>query len=348
MHIGTMTGRPVTASRRAWLWRGIGLLISVVAVAIVFSTVDVVATWDVLSAADLVVLTAALVVLALQISVRGLRWRILLPPRPDGSPIPVARTIPPMLVGYLGNAILPARLGEPIRALLVARRERIDALVAFGATILERGIDTVTLALIGFAAALTLGAEWWIVAVSAIVSLVGLVALGLLVAVGLTRLADIAAAVLERIGQAERTQRLQGWARSFATGVDRGRNLRRLGKALGLSVFAWTLDALIFYIVALSLGIELGYAGAMLIGAVSVLATAIPAAPGSIGTFELAATATAVALGVPRPEALALAVLVHLVTVLPVAIAGAVSLIAMGTGLGRLAEEAEHVEHALA
>jgi len=74
------------------------------------------------------------------------------------------------------------------------------------------------------------------------------------------------------------------------------------------------------------------------------LATAVPAAPGYVGTFELAATATAVALGVPRAEALAMAILVHVITLIPIAVAGAVVLIASGSRLGSLAEEAETLE----
>jgi hypothetical protein len=330
--------------RRTWLWRFGGLAISLVALAVVAGSVNLAEAWTVLSQASPSYLVAVFGVLMIQFVVRGWRWRTILPSRPNGQPVPVLRTIPPMLVGYLGNAVLPARLGEPIRAFLVARREQLDALQSFGATMLERLVDTITLALIGFGAAVMLGAAWWIVALGAVVGFGGLVVLGLLVAVGSARLADIAAALLVRLGMATRTERLLGWARSFAVGVDRGRDVPRLLKVLGACVVAWALDGLIFYLVARSLDIELGYPGAILIGAVSVLATAVPAAPGYVGTFELAATTAAVALGVPRAEALAMAILVHVITLIPVALAGAAILVISGTRLGRLAEEAEGFE----
>lgn len=336
------------AARRTWLWRLAGLAVSVVAILIVVGSVDVAEAWEVVSGANLAILIVALGVVATQITVRGWRWRVVLPARPDGRPVPVRRTLPPLLVGYLGNAVLPARLGEPIRAALIARREGLGSMEAFGSTMLERLIDVVTLALIGFVAAVALGAEWWIIVVAGSVALGGLVAFGILVLVGVTRLADIGAAILDRIGLGARTGRLTAWARSFASGVDRGRDLPRLALAIAISLAAWALDALIFYLVALALGIEVAYPGAVLIGAVAVLATAIPAAPGYVGTFELAATATAVALGVPRAEALALAVLVHVVTVLPVALAGALAVILIGTRLGRLAEDAREGAHGTA
>jgi uncharacterized membrane protein YbhN (UPF0104 family) len=55
----------------------------------------------------------------------------------------------------------------------------------------------------------------------------------------------------------------------------------------------------------------------------------IPAAPGYVGTYELAASATAVALGVDPVSALAVAILAHALTLLPMAGAGAVALLAI-------------------
>jgi uncharacterized membrane protein YbhN (UPF0104 family) len=74
----------------------------------------------------------------------------------------------------------------------------------------------------------------------------------------------------------------------------------------------------------------------MLVSAITVLGTAIPSAPGYVGTFELAASATARSLGVPPEEALAFALLVHALTVLPLAIGGAASLAWIGVRFGDL------------
>jgi hypothetical protein len=85
-------------------------------------------------------------------------------------------------------------------------------------------------------------------------------------------------------------------------------------------------------------------AAALLIIGVGALGTSIPSAPGSIGTFELAASAAARAVGLAAPAALSLAIVVHAITLLPVALAGAAAMLAMGLGslteLGRAAKEA--------
>ena len=330
-----------TSAMRRWGGRLAGLAISLIAIVIVVSTVDVGETLDILSRTDATYIVLALAAIAAQVVVRGWRWQVLLPPRPDGSPVPVRRTFSPMLIGYLANNILPARLGEAVRSFLVARREDLVPLQAFGATMLERLVDVVVLALIGLIAALLLGAAWWIVAIGLVVGLGGVLVLALLVLLGFSRLVDVGDWLLERLHLAARLHRALEWARSFAAGVDRGRNVSRLLGAAALSVVAWVLDASIFYFVGRALGIELLLSEAVLIGAVAVLATAIPAAPGYVGTFELAATATAVALGIPREEALALAVLVHLVTIIPVALAGAAALLLAGANVNALAAQTE-------
>jgi glycosyltransferase 2 family protein len=331
--------------RREWAWRLVGLAISLLAVVIVFTSVDVASAMRVLLGANILLLAIVPVILAVQLLVRAWRWTILLPERSDGRPVPILRAVPPLLVGYLANAVLPARLGEAVRALLVARREGLDGLAAFGATLLERVVDVTTLAFIGLAAALAMGVAPWVVGIGALALATGLVILVLVVTVGIQRLVDAADRVLTRLGVARRSRRLLAWMRSLASGLDRGRDIMRLSRATVLSVLIWLLDASLFLVVGWAIGLELTLPQAVVIGAVAVLSTAVPSAPGYAGTFDLAAPATAVALGIPPAESLALALLVHLLTVIPLALAGATAALGVGHGLDRLAQDAAEVGH---
>ena len=54
-------------------------------------------------------------IIALQLVLRTLRWRTLLAgTHPPATPS-IVRLMPVLLIGYLANAILPARLGEAVR-----------------------------------------------------------------------------------------------------------------------------------------------------------------------------------------------------------------------------------------
>ena len=63
-------------------------------------------------------LVPALVTLALDVVVRSARWAVLLRPV---LPFSWRRLVPVMTIGYMGNVLLPARLGELLRAGVLGR-----------------------------------------------------------------------------------------------------------------------------------------------------------------------------------------------------------------------------------
>ena len=297
-----------------------------------------------LSNANPVPLAACLAVIATQVTLRAVRWRLLLPPPRSGGSIKVRRIVPVLLVGYLGNAVLPARLGEPIRAYLVARREDLDAVEAFGSVVLERVVDTATLALLAFVAAVAANAPGWIVqATGAAALVVGGLTIAL-VTVGPRPIVGLARRLVVRGPFAARAEPVMLRLDLFARGIDRPSRSSAIVVAAVVSAVCWLGDMTTFWLVASSIGAPLDPAAALLIAAVTVLGTALPSAPGYVGTFELAASTTARALGVSAAPALALAVLAHALAVLPVAGAGAVAMIAMNARLGRLATDAAGAE----
>ncbi len=271
---------------------------------------------------------------AAQLWVRSVRWSCLLPRRDDGGAIPARRLVPVVLVGYLGNAVLPARLGDPIRAALVGRREGIPISTAFGSVVLERAIDTLTLAVIALPAAIWAGAPDWFVRAAALVA----VAAGGVLLAAQTPLPRRVVEALDRRARPRWRPWLQRLDRFLAAMDGRGRE-RALVAAAGLSLVAWVLDGTIYWAVAQALGIGLAPTGAMVVSAVTVLGTIVPSAPGYVGTFELAASAAAGWFGVPAESALAFAIVVHGLTVFVLAIGGALSLVWLGTALGDLTRE---------
>lgn len=81
-------------------------------------------------------LVAIVGIVAVQVTVRAWRWSFLMPHGFDDGRLGVRRLLPPLLVAYLGNAVLPARLGEPMRAMLASPRERVGTTEALGSVLL--------------------------------------------------------------------------------------------------------------------------------------------------------------------------------------------------------------------
>ena len=315
-----------------------GLLISAAALWIVLQTIDVGEAAAVLGRAEPVPQLAIVAVAAIQVTLRARRWAILLP---TTARVAVIRLLPPLLVGYLGNAVLPARLGEPMRAVVVARRERVGTTEALGSVLIERVVDVATLAPVAFVAAILVGAPAWTTQALGIAAAAGIAGIALLVTMGLQPLVRLA----DRLGL-ERRPTLRDLVARFTATLGGPSRRGTLLSAAGISVLAWLLDATSFWLAGQAVGADVSYAGAMLIGGVTVLGTAIPSAPGYVGTFELAAAGMAGILGVPGAEALAMAVVAHVMTLGPMALGGAASVVLMGSSLGEIARSAETSRHA--
>lgn len=324
------------SARRALVGVG-GMAISALALWLVVRSVDLGAVGRALGDAHLTPIAAIVGVVAVQLVIRAYRWSVVIPVRPR---IAVTRLVPPLLVGYLGNAVLPARLGEPMRAVIVSRRERAGLPETLGSVLVERVVDVATLAPVAFVASLVVGAPAWIQQGLGLATAVGIAVVVLLLTIGVQPLVGL----LERL-------RLPRWA-TIRDGVMKfagtlgGRSRRTaLLTAAAISLAAWLLDATSFWLAGRAVGADVGYAGAALIAGVTVLGTAIPSAPGYVGTFELAAVAAAGAIGVPADEAFALAVVAHAATLIPMALGGAASVAMLGASFGEVARTAEAGRH---
>jgi len=245
--------------------------------------------------------------------------------------VPVLRVIPVLLIGYLGNAVLPARLGEPIRAYLLARREGLSSFEILGTALLERIVDVASLALMAFIAAWSLAAPAWVIQLTGAAAIGASTIVVLLIFVGVEPPIRLARRVISAIGWGA-AERFLAILERFALGIGGRSRGRPVAEASSLSIPIWLVDSSVCWLVAAALGAQLSPAGALLVVAVGALGTSIPSAPGYVGTYELAASAAGQALGLPAPTALSLAIVLHAVTLLPVALAGGVSLMLIGGG----------------
>ena len=302
----------------------VGIGISLVFVYLALSGVDLARTAALLQTArpDWLVLAGAAVVADL--ACRALRWQVLMAPV---SHVPLRRLGGYMLIGYLANNLLPARLGELVRSHYLGDREGISRSATLGTVVVERIVDTVVLVGIGAAAILVLHIRG--VVVSAV--LVGVAIAGLLVvALG------IALAAHRLPGAARAAAFLGRWptAHGIATRLRGGLKVaavpRTLFLATVLSVAAWSCTVLMVLAVGQSLGIQLTVGEGALLAAGTNLATAVPSGPGYLGTFEYAGQTIAVAFGLAAADGLALALLIHVLALAISSIGGGVALIRLG------------------
>ena len=250
-----------------------------------------------------------------------MRWRILLTPL---APVSTRTTLASLNVGYLANNVLPARLGEVVRAHDLGGRTTLSRPAILGTIVIERVVDTFVVVAIASIAILVLSVR-------------GIVASAVLVGLALTALlvvivaAGIAAHRLP--GAARVAAFLDRWPRVRASltrlreGLAVASDARTVGLAVALSIASWSCTVLAFAAAAQAVGVEPTIGQAALLAAGTNLATAIPAGPGYVGTFELAVITIAGSVGIDQEAALAFGLLVHLATLLVTSIGGAIVLI---------------------
>ncbi len=303
---------------------GIGILISLLCVYLALRGVDLAKTASLLGGARLSWLCLGVVGVTADLVFRALRWQQLIAPI---RPVPLRRLSGYMLVGYLANNVLPARLGELVRSHYLGDREGISRSATLGTVIVERVVDTIVLVGIGAIAILVLNIRG--VVVSAIlvgVALAGLLVVALAVALAAHRLpgAGRMAAFLGR------WPRVKGIVLRLRDGLRVAALPRTIAASVILSVAAWSCTVLAVLAVGQALGIELTVGEGALLAAGMNLATAIPSGPGYLGTFEYAGQTIAVAFGLPASSGLALALLTHVLTLLVSSAGGVAALAHLG------------------
>src|SRR5439155_2093649 len=76
---------------------------------------------------------------------RAIRWRVLL--LPLGSPS-IAVSFSSMMLGYLGNNLLPMRAGEVVRAYALGRQSSISKSAVLATIVVERAVDGIIMILV--------------------------------------------------------------------------------------------------------------------------------------------------------------------------------------------------------
>lgn len=283
----------------------VGVAVSVVAVALVLGSVDIGATLEVLARAQPGWVAVAAGFLLVDVVVRAVRWQRLLAPV---APVAFGPVLGYLLVGYLANNVLPARLGELVRCHLLGDREGISRATALGTVVVERVVDVAVVVAIAAVAILVLSVR-------------GIVAGAVLVGAAIAALLAVALGVgiaAHRVPGAERVSALASrWPRVGAAGGRLREGLavagrpRTLVEALALTVVAWGATLLAFAAAGQAVGVELTIGQASLLASGVALAAAIPSGPASLGTYELAAVRLGLAVGVAAEPALAIGLLTH-------------------------------------
>jgi uncharacterized protein (TIRG00374 family) len=312
--------------------------------------------WVAIRNADPLLVILSLVAIYGCYALRALRWKVF---QRNLGPSRFAPIYTMTLAGFAAVFLL-GRAGEPVRPILLARKEKLPIADLFGIYALERLFDLASAAVVAAIGLLlfqsrahagdTAGKLETAARTTGSLLFAGVVA------------ATIFLVYLRLHGSALLERRLQGWSTArgwrgkvaaivlgFARGVQAIQSWSDLALSVFYSAVHWFLVLMVYVWILRAFGgklATLNLGDAMLVMAFTLVGSAVQV-PGVGGGSQAGSIVALTAIfGVEMESALAVAIVLWLITFAAVSLAGVPLLIHEGLSLGKLKELAEHEKEA--
>ena len=307
------------------LWIGIG--ISAFFLFLLFRKIDFHKLAAAFRELDYRFIPPALVLTFVSYFLRAVRWKFLL--------LPIKRTrlanlFPSTLIGYMANNLLPARLGEFVRAYSLGQKEKIGTSAVFASLVVDRLCDGFTVLLVLLITFFTIRLPAGMERIQQGLVTGGYVTFALYIAVlaflallkGRTEWTVRLVARLVSPVSPRFSGQLAAQMRSFISGIRIPTRLSHLAAVLVSSLLIWASAIWPVDLILRSFGVVLPIQASMFIMVFLVFAVMVPASPGYVGTYHFACVTALSAFNIGPEKALSIALVIHGLSFFPVIAAG--------------------------
>ena len=322
-------------------WRGaLGIVLSAGLLAWVLYQIPLSQVWAVLRSSNLLLFAAASFAATVCVPLRAIRWRPILDP--VAPRLPYRSLWRATAIGMMVNNVVPARVGELARGLVLSREEPT---VPFSAALASLAVDrlfdafvvlvltVIPMLLPSFPKGARFGdVSAMRVAIVGTILLAGLTVIlyGIVYFPG--RLIGAYKAFARKVAP-KLEDRGADALTHFAQGLSVLRSPVRFVVVLFWAVLHWLCNGFAFWLGFLAVGIHVPFGAALFLQGVIAIGVAAPAAPGFFGVFEFFGVLGLGLYGIPRAQATAWAIGYHLLSFAPITIIGAWYAIRMGVHL---------------
>jgi hypothetical protein len=306
----------------------LGICVSMFFMVLLFRKIDFRQLWLALLTVDYRYILLAVVCTFFSYFLRAVRWHYLLIPE---KRIPLSSLYPATIIGYMANNVMPARLGEFVRAYVLAQREGLQTPAVFASLVIDRLFDGFTVMLILLLTLFTLRLPQGLTEAETVlktggvvtfVLYAGVVAFLILLKCQTMRTLAWTAVLLKPLPQCL-TERIIPLLGSFIGGIRMSSNGGHIAAVLASSLAVWIFCIIPVNFVLQGFGINLPITASMFILVLLVFAVMVPASPGFIGTYHYACFKGLSAFGITGPVAASIALVLHGTAFFPVIVAGA-------------------------
>ena len=338
--------RGVALRRLAYV---LGLLLVAGLVAFALLNLNLSRVGHALSTVDFAWVVLALALMATSLVMRAISWHALLRAALPDIPVPWPPVIRATMIGVLGSAVFPGRVGEAARVVVISRRlqgSTKQQLAIVGGTVFSQTL--INLLALGILLAITFSSVPVVKgnAGGALGALIVPAAVVLLVVFGPRAVARCCRAGNARVAAAAR--RLESLLTLVRRGLTAFAHPRYGVPAVFFQLLAWALQSAACYAVLLALHLQShgGYVAAAAILLAVNLSAVLPPTPSNVGVFQAACALVLSAWGVAAGPGVAYGIVLQAVEVVTALALGVPALLGEGLTFGQLRREAHAGEQA--
>ena len=262
----------------------------------------------------------AIVVTMLGHFCRSIRWKFMM------SPIKQCRIGPlwsATAIAFMVNNLLPARLGEFVRAIAIGRTERVSKSASFATIVYERVVDVFVLVILTWYCLVRISAPTWLARSTEILVVlnVGLFALLFAMVRWRRRFRSLLARATRPL-PTDAQRRVHTSADAFVDGLGVVTKPSAALPIALLSVAVWGFAVLGVWFCMLAFGLQLPFLASIFLIVLISLGSMIPSAPAFLGTMQFACVLGLQVYAIDRAPALAFSTVYHATQFFPITIAG--------------------------
>ena len=305
---------------RKWqFW--VGMVVSAAFLYLALKGLNLDDAWTVAREANYWWIVPGVVVYFFAVWARTWRWHYLLRPI---KRVPLGELFPVVVIGYMGNNIYPARIGELLRAYVLRKREGVSVSSSLATILVERVFDgVVMLIFVFFSLPFTPMPDWLrtIVIVGSLLFFTALV-IFLVMAARPEMSRAVYGWIIDRFVPVRFRSPLMGFLDRFMEGLHSLRSPLDVAMIFLTSLVIWLAETVKYWFVMHSFNFEVPFFVLMLMNGVVNLATTIPSSPGYVGTFDAPGIKVLEGFGVNRAVATSYTLVLHAALWLPITLLG--------------------------
>lgn len=305
----------------------LGISVSLFFLILLFNKIDFRSLGEALYTADYRYIVLAIVITFASYYLRAVRWHYLLI---EEKAIPISSLYPATIIGYMANNLLPARLGEFVRAYALAQQEQLETPAVFASLVIDRLFDgfTVLILLIVtlFTVQLPVGMEDAALALKTGGAIMFLLYCGVMLFLWVLKqqtmkTLSVVGYVLQPFPR-RISEKLIPLLGSFIGGIKLSSRGGHVAALLLSSAAVWCLCILSVNMTLKSFNVHLPVTASVFILILLVFAVMVPASPGFIGTYHYACFKGLSVFGIPETTSVSIALIMHGTSFFPVILAG--------------------------